>query len=175
MGFMDMPVGPQGKGEPITAEVRIDLNTNPDDGWLGFFQDFPGESHNNSIINVMKNVGTMFFVRGGGRSVQPRGEDGKRAADVPIEKGFHTFKIDVTKKGYTMFIDDKEVLSGNRNDGGYRRRVFYITPDGFDNFYGNATYTVEWIKLSGPGIPNRTVDVTPNGMLPIIWGQIKTK
>jgi len=168
---------PIGKGEPITVEVRIDVNTNPNDGWLGFFQDFPGKSHNNSIINAMKNVGTMFFVEGGGKSVQPRGEDGKRAALLPLDEGFHIFKIEVTKNEYRMFMDGKEVLSGNRNDEGYIKRVFYITPDGFDNFYGNATYTVDWVKLSGPGLPDRTVgaDVSPRPALAVTWGEIKTR
>lgn len=162
-----------GRGELITAEVRINLKLNQDDGWLGFMRDFPGDSHLNTLINPLKDA-TMFFVRGGGGIVQPRGEDGQSAGDLSIKAGeFHIFKIEVTDKEYRMSIDGKEVHNGKRNDVQYTKRVFYITPDGFDSHYGQATYVVDWIRLNGPKIPQRILSFDASEKLPIAWGRIK--
>ena len=163
-------------GEPITMEVRINLKTNRDDGWLGFFRDFPGDSHVNTLINPLKDNATMFFVRGGGGAVQPRGEDGQNAGDLPVKADeFHTFKIEVTDKEYRMIIDEKEVLRGKRNDASYIKRIFYITPDGFDSHYGPAIYIVDWVRLSGTTIPQRTIGAGVDMLdkLPVTWGRMK--
>ena len=168
--FYREPIPP---GEPITVEVRINLMGNPDDGWWGFLRDFTGDSHVNTIINDMKDA-TMFFVSGGGGSAMPRGEDGNRAGDVRIDaEEFHIMKIEVTDKKYFMEIDGEEVHDGDRTDGTYTNRVFYITPDGFDSHYGPASYVVDWIRLIGPTIPDRHIAVEPLSKLPIAWGRIK--
>lgn len=168
--FYKEPIPP---GEPITMEVRINLKANPNDGWFGFLRDFPGDSHVNTIINTLKDA-TMFFVPGGGGTAQPRGEDGQRAGDLRIKADeFHTFKIEVTDKDYHMEIDEKEEHKGSREDAQYTNRVFYITPDGFDSHYGQASYIVDWIRLSGPTIPQRTIGVDASDRLPITWGRIR--
>lgn len=168
--FYKEPIPP---GEPITMEVRMNLKTNPDDGWFGFLRDFPGDSHVNTLINTLKDA-TMFFVYGGGGATQPRGEDALREADVYIKADeFHTFKIEVTDKEYRMEIDGDEVHEGKRNDAQYTNRVFYITPDGFDSHYGQASYVVDWIRLSGPTIPQRTIGVGGLGKLSTTWGRMK--
>jgi hypothetical protein len=116
----------------------------------------------------------MFFVRGGGGMVQPRGEDGLRQGDLGVKVDeFHIFKIEVTGKEYRMEIDGDEVHEGKRNDGQYTNRVFYITPDGFDSHYGQASYVVDWIRLSGPTIPQRTIEVNALNKLPVTWGRMK--
>jgi len=168
--FYKEPIPP---GEPITMEVRINLKANVNDGWFGFLRDFPGDSHVNTLINTLKDA-TMFFVPGGGGTVQPRGEDALREADLGIKADeFHIFKIEVTDNEYRMEIDGKEVHKGKRNDAQYTNRVFYITPDGFDSHYGQASYVVDWIRLSGPTIPQRTIGVDASGKLPVTWGMVK--
>ena len=159
--------------DPITVEIRMNLKTNIDDGWFGFLQGFPGDSHVNTLINPLKDA-TMFFAYGGGKQVQPRGEDGVKGGDASIKADeFHTFKIEVTADEYRMEIDEEEVHSGPRTDAKYIDRVFYISPDGFDSHYGDATYVVDWIRLTGPEIPQRIIAVEASGKLPIAWGKAK--
>jgi len=160
-------------GESITMEARINLKTNLDDTWFGFLQDFPGDSHANNLINPLKDA-TMFFVSGGGSRIQPRGEDGTTGGDVTVKADeFHIFKIEVTDGEYRMEIDGDKVHSGARTDGKYTNRVIYITPDGFDSHYGDASYIVDWIRLSGPTIPQCVIAVEASGKLPIVWGKVK--
>ncbi len=155
-------------GASIKAEIRMNLHGSRFDGWFGFLRDFPGNSHNNRLINSLKDA-TMFFVNQGGESVQPRGEDGQQEADVQLPEGeFHTYLLEVTTDEYRLSIDGERVHSGARTDSQYQNRVFYVTPDGFDNTYWATIYTVDWIRLSGPSIPNRPTAVTP-----MSWGEVK--
>jgi hypothetical protein len=151
----------------------MNLKVNPDDGWFGFLRDFPGDSHVNTLVNTLKDA-TMFFVAGGGGTAQPRGEDGVREADARLKADeFHIFKIEVTGNKYRMEVDGDEVHEGKRNDDQYTNRVFYITPDGFDSHYGKASYVIDWIRLSGPTIPERNIGVDASDKLPITWGRMK--
>jgi len=160
-------------GEPITVEIRMNLQANPNDGWFGFLKDFPGDSHVNTVINDLKDA-TMFFVSGGGGQVQPRGEGGARGGNVNIKvEEFHIFKIEITDTKYRIEVDDKEVLDGSRDDGIYTNRAIYIAPDGFDSHYENASFVVDWIRLSGPTIPQRLIAVDALWKLPIVWGKVK--
>lgn len=152
-------------GEAITAELRINVQENEHDGWFGFLRDW---QQGDDGLNALKDA-TMFFVNFGSDSVQPRGEDGQREDPVSIEVNqFHTFKIEVTADEYRMSIDDQEVHRGERNDSQYTNRVFYITPDGFACCYGPATYRVDWIRLSGPSIPQYATAVAAKS-----WGEVK--
>lgn len=169
-------------GEPITMEARINPGTgrNVGDGMVGFLnRKEDAKNLNNDTMNGIKKGATYFWVDVSMQEMRIRGEQaGGNVNQVNHnnfgEDKFFIFKIEVTKDKFTMWLDGKEIQSGKRIDANYTERVFHITPDGANDMHGPSTWTVDYVRLTGPTIPDLDYRaVEPSGKAATTWGSIK--
>lgn len=170
-------------GEPITMEARINPGTDATttgDGMVGFLnrkEETDGLNIDN--VNGIKKGATYFWVDVSMQEMRIRGE--KAGGSVNQVKNnnfgedkFFVFKIEVTEDKFTMWLDDKEIQSGNRIDANYTERVFHITPDGTFEAHGPSTWIVDYVRLTGPSIPELDYSpVEPSGKATTTWGSIR--
>ena len=168
-------------GEPITMEARINPGTsqNVGDGMVGFLnRREEADNLNNDVMNSIKSGATYFWVDVSMQEMRIRGEQPGGNNQVNHnnfgEDKFFIFQIEVTEDEFTMLLDDQEIQSGNRIDANYTERVFHVTPDGATNFHGPSTWTVDYVRLTGPTIPELDYSaVDPSAKASTTWGNIK--
>ncbi len=170
-------------GEPITIEARINPGTsqNVGDGMVGFLnRKEEADNLNNDTMNSIKSGATYFWVDVSMQEMRIRGEQPGGNNQVNHnnfgEDKFFIFEIEVTEDEFTMLLDNQEIQSGNRVDANYTERVFHITPDGATNFHGPSTWTVDYVRLTGPTIPELDYSaVDPSAKAATTWGNIKKR
>ena len=95
-------------------------------------------------------------------------------AGYEIEDNYYVFKIELTENEFAMLLDDEEIQTGNRADANFPERSFHITPDGANDMHGPSTWTIDYIRLTGPTIPDLDFSaVEPAGKAATTWGNIK--
>ncbi len=170
-------------GEPVTFEARINPGTgkNVGDGMVGFLnRREEAENLDNTTMNAIKTGATYFWVDVTMQEMRIRGETPGGNNQVNHnnfgEDDFFVFKIEVTEDEFTMWLDDEEIQSGDRIDGNYTDRVFHVTPDGATNFHGPSTWTIDYIRMTGPTIPEIDYSpVEPAGKVAVTWGSVKSE
>ncbi len=169
-------------GEPITIEARINPGTgaNVGDGMVGFLnRKEEAENLDNSTMNGIKKGATYFWVDVSIQEIRMRGEQaGGNINQVNHnnfgEDKFFIFKIEVTEDEFTMWFDGEEIQSGDRIDANYTERVFHITPEGATDMHGPSTWTIDYVRLTGPTIPELDYSaVDPSAKATTTWGSIK--
>lgn len=169
-------------GEAVTIEARINPGTakNVGDGMVGFLNKREeAENLNNDAMNGIKAGATYFWVDVSMQEMRIRGETaGGSNNQVNVnnfgEDEFFVFKIEVTEDKFTMLLDGDEIQSGNRIDANYTERVFHVTPEGATDLHGPCTWTIDYIRISGPTIPEMDLSpVDPVGKAAATWGSIK--
>ena len=168
-------------GEPITIEARINPGTakSVGDGMVGFLnKKEDAENLNNDAMNGIKKGGTYFWIDVAMQEMRIRGE--KPGGNNQVnhnnfgEDNFFVFKIEVTKDEFTMWLDDEEIQTGNRVDANFPESAFHITPDGANDMHGPTMWTIDYIRLTGPTIPDLDLSaVDPSGKATTTWGSIK--
>jgi hypothetical protein len=168
-------------GEPIAMEARINPGTgaNVGDGMVGFLnKKEEAENLDNDTMNGIKTGATYFWVDVSMQEMRIRGEKAGGNNQVNHnnfgEDEFFVFKIEMTDDEYTMYLDDDEIQGGNRFDTNYTERVFHVTPDGATTHHGPSTWTIDYIRLTGPSIPELDYSaVDPSEKATTTWGSIK--
>jgi len=169
-------------GEPVTVEARINPGTsqNVGDGMVGFLnKKEEADRLNNDTMNGIKSGGTYFWVDVSMQEMRIRGElAGGNVNQVTHnnfgEDKFFIFEIEITEDEFTMLLDDQEIQTGNRVDVNFTERVFHITPDGANDMHGPSTWTVDYIRLTGPAIPELDYSaVDPTAKAATTWGRVK--
>ncbi len=170
-------------GEPVTMEARINPGTDATttgDGMVGFLnRKEEAENLNNDTMNGIKSGATYFWVDVSMQEMRIRGEQaGGNVNQVNHnnfgEDEFFIFTIELTDDEFTMWLDDKEIQSGNRIDANYTERVFHITPDGANDMHGPSTWMIDYVRLTGPTIPELDFSaVDPSAKATTTWGSIK--
>jgi|GEM_PF-1883002 len=170
-------------GEPVTMEARINPGTDATttgDGMVGFLNSKEeAKNLNNDTMNGIKSGATYFWVDVSMQEMRIRGEQaGGNVNQVNHnnfgEDNFYIFKIEVTEGEFTMWLDDKEIQSGDRIDANYTERVFHITPDGANDMHGPSTWIIDYVRLTGPTIPELDFSaVDPSAKATTTWGSIK--
>jgi len=170
-------------GKPITMEARINPGTDATttgDGMVGFLnRKEEAENLNNDTMNGIKAGATYFWVDVSMQEMRIRGEQaGGNVNQVNHnnfgEDNFYIFKIEVTEDKFTMWLDDREIQTGKRIDANYKERVFHITPDGANDMHGPSTWTIDYVRLTGPTIPELDFSaVDPSAKAATTWGSIK--
>lgn len=170
-------------GQPITMEARINPGTakNVGDGMVGFLnrKEEP-QNLNNNAMNGIKKGATYFWVDVSKQMMRIRGEKAGGNVNQVNHNNFGTdkffvFKIEVTKAKFTMWLDKKEMQSSNRVDANYKERVFHTTPDGANDQHGPSTWAIDYVRLTGPTIPDLDFNAIgdPSGKATTTWGNIK--
>jgi len=169
-------------GEPVTIEARINPGTddNVGDGMVGFLnKKEDAENLDNNTMNGIKGGATYFWIDVSMQEMRIRRETAGGSNEQVTENNFgedefFVFAIEVTADDVTMFLDGDEIQTGPRADGNYTDRVFHITPDGATDFHGPSTWTVDYIRLTGPTIPDLDFSaVDPSAKVATTWGSIK--
>ncbi len=169
-------------GEAITIEARINPGTgkNVGDGMVGFLntkQD--AKDLNDGTMNTAKRGATYFWVDVSIQEIRGRGEAAGGSNNSVTEKDFgedkfFIFKIELTADRFTMWVDDKEIQTGSRIDANYIERFFHVTPDGANDKHGPSTWTIDYIRLTGPTIPELHYSaVDPSAKATTTWGRLK--
>jgi hypothetical protein len=169
-------------GEPVTMEARINPGTsrNVGDGMVGFLnRKEEADNLNNDTMNSIKSGGTYFWVDVSMQEMRIRGERPGGNNQVTHnnfgEDKFFIFEIEITEDEFTMLLDGEEIQSGNRVDANFTERVFHITPDGANDMHGPSTWTVDYVRLTGPAIPELDYSaVDPSAKATTTWGSIKS-
>ena len=171
------------EGEPITIEARINPGTDATttgDGMVGFLiRKEDAANLPDGTMNAIKEGATYFWVDVSMQEMRIRGELPNSGRKQVVNNGFgednfFVFKIVVTEDKYTMWLDDEEIQSGDRVDANYTERVFHITPDGSTDHHGPSTWTVDYVRLTGPTIPDSDYSaVDPSGKATTTWGSLK--
>ena len=164
-------------------EARINPGTDATttgDGMVGFLNSKEeAKNLNNDTMNGIKSGATYFWVDVSMQEMRIRGEQaGGNVNQVNHnnfgEDNFYIFKIEVTEDEFTMWLDDKEIQSGDRIDANYTERVFHITPDGANDMHGPSTWIIDYVRLTGPTIPELDFSaVDPSAKATTTWGSIK--
>jgi hypothetical protein len=169
-------------GEPITIEARINPGTsdNIGDGMVGFLNKKEDAGNlNNDGMNGIKKGGTYFWVDVSLQEMRIRREIAGNSHNQVTHNGFgednyYVFKIELTADEVAMWLDDWEVQSGDRIDANFTERAFHVTPDGATDLHGPSTWTIDYIRLTGPTIPDADYSaVEPSGKAATTWGNIK--
>ncbi len=168
-------------GEPITVEARINPGTsdNVGDGMVGFLNKREeADNLSNNAMNGIKSGGTYFWIDVSMQEMRVRGETPGGNNQVNHnnfgEDEFFVFKIEMTEDEFVMLLDDEEIQTGNRADANFPERSFHVTPDGANDMHGPSTWTIDYIRLTGPTIPDLDYSsVEPAGKAAITWGNIK--
>ncbi|MFC1714307.1 hypothetical protein ACFL6S_11620 [Candidatus Poribacteria bacterium] len=168
-------------GEPVTIEARINPGTaeSVGDGMVGFLnKKEDAENLNNDAMNGIKNGGTYFWVDVAMQEMRIRGETPGGNNQVNHnnfgEDNFFIFKIEVTEDEFTMWLDDEEIQSGDRIDTNFPERAFHVTPDGANDMHGPTMWTIDYVRLTGPTIPDLDFSaVDPTAKSATTWGSIK--
>lgn len=168
-------------GEPVTIEARINPGTsdNVGDGMVGFLNKREeADNLSNNAMNGIKSGGTYFWIDVAMQEMRIRGETPGGNNQVNHngfgEDNYYVFKIEMTENEFTMFLDDEEIQTGNRADANFPERSFHVTPDGANDIHGPSTWTIDYIRLTGPTIPDLDFSaVEPAGKAATTWGNIK--
>ena len=170
-------------GEPVTVEARINPGTsdNVGDGMVGFLNNMEEASNlNNDNMNAIKAGSSYFWVDVSMQEMRIRRETAGNSHNQVTHNGFgednyYVFMIELTEDEVTMWLDDWEVQSGPRVDVNYDERSFHVTPEGAIDLHGPCTWTVDYIRMTGPTIPDLDLSsVEPSGKATTSWGSIKS-
>jgi len=168
--------------EPVTIEARINPGTaqNVGDGMVGFLNTKQeAEDLNDTNMNAIKRGASYYWVDVSIQEIRARAELPDNTFSQVDHKDFgedkfFVFKIELTADKVTMWLDGNEMQSVNRVDANYIERFFHITPDGANDKHGPSTWTIDYIRMTGPKIPELYSNaVEPSAKTTTTWGRIK--
>ena len=113
---------------------------------------------NDTNMNNIKRGASYYWVDVSIQEIRARGEQPDNTFSQVDHKdfgedNFFIFKIELTANKVTMWLDGNEMQSVNRVDANYIERFFHITPDGANDKHGPSTWIVDYIRMTGPKIP----------------------